>query len=173
MEQSPDEKTLRRVKEKAMAVKSTQTETQGDGYKLKVAVGDQVEFFDLRDETITIGRAKDNNLTIRDGRSSRHHCKIERCEEGWRVVDVGSQNGTFMNGRRVRRSPLRLGDVVQVGSTSFSIERKMVSEDLSRTRTQTDIKISGDLEMPEGDEEIESDILLRLQSLSAALNSEL
>ena len=151
---------------------AARTEKTLDGYKLKVAVGDQVEFYDLRGDTITIGRSPENNLAIRDARSSRNHCKLERGDEGWRVVDVGSQNGTFLNGRRVRNAALRLGDVVQIGATKISIERKVPDEDLAQSLTQTEVRVTGDLQLDE-EEGLAPETLLRLQQVAAALNSEL
>jgi pSer/pThr/pTyr-binding forkhead associated (FHA) protein len=40
----------------------------------------------------------------------------------WQVVDLGSTNGTFLNGNRVQASPLRAGDVIRVGATDFRFE---------------------------------------------------
>ena len=47
------------------------------GLKLKVVTADGQEFFDLRGEAITIGRAKDNNLILKDARASRYHARLE------------------------------------------------------------------------------------------------
>ena len=144
---------------------------QARDYKLKVAAGDAVEYYDLRDEPITIGRARDNNLTVRDGRASRMHCKLERDGDAWQVIDTGSQNGTFMNGRRVRKASLRPGDVLQVGSTRITLEKKSTVPELSETRTETEIKVEGGIEFT--DEPLTVETLFHLQSVASALNSEL
>jgi pSer/pThr/pTyr-binding forkhead associated (FHA) protein len=47
---------------------------------------------------------------------SARHCQFDREGEGWTVIDLGSKNGTFVNGRRVSDpTPVRRGDVVQFG----------------------------------------------------------
>ena len=150
-----------------MAVK-----TDSKDYKLKVSTGEATEFYDLRGDTITIGRATDNNLPIKDGRSSRYHCKIECNDEGWHVVDVGSQNGTYLNGRRVRRSPFKIGDVVQVGSTKVTLERKLPADDLNDTQTMSEIRVDGNLTL-DADEPLPVESLMHLQSTASAMNSEL
>ena len=50
---------------------------------------------------------------------SRRHFVLERTDDGLVVVDQGSANGTWVNGQRIKRSPLRHGDVLQAGRTSF------------------------------------------------------
>ena len=70
-----------------------------------------------------IGRSAEHaNITIADNRLSRAHCRCEPREDGWGVVDLGSQNGTFLNGRRVREAMLRVGDIVTIGTCDISFE---------------------------------------------------
>jgi pSer/pThr/pTyr-binding forkhead associated (FHA) protein/DNA-binding CsgD family transcriptional regulator len=73
---------------------------------LEITVGDRrFDFTD--DEVVTIGRAESNRVSIDDHRVSRSHLEV-RCDRGyWRVVDVGSANGTFAAGRAVREIELR------------------------------------------------------------------
>jgi len=63
----------------------------------------------LLDEAVTIGRAVENDIVITSRRVSREHARLQR--EGWRVIlqDLGSTNGTFLNGERVLK-PLALRD---------------------------------------------------------------
>ena len=58
-----------------------------------------------------LGRSADQaQIAIKDNRLSRAHCKFEPRDDGqWAIVDLGSQNGTFLNGRRVRESVVRPG----------------------------------------------------------------
>lgn len=71
-----------------------------------------------QEETI-IGRSEDVDICISDSRVSRHHLKI--CLVGDKVVleDLGSTNGTFVNGRRVRRHMLVNGDKVHISSDTL------------------------------------------------------
>ncbi len=69
----------------------------------------------LRGPRYTVGRGKGCDLVLPDPRVSREHARLERGPEGTEVVDLGSTNGTFVNGQRVRRRRLRHGDRLQVG----------------------------------------------------------
>jgi S1-C subfamily serine protease len=69
-------------------------------------------------ERITIGRAPDNDLTFGDGqrRVSSHHAEIVRRGEGFLLQDLGSTNGTRINGRRVVTSELNPDDMIEFGA---------------------------------------------------------
>jgi hypothetical protein len=75
-------------------------------------------------DRFVIGRsARDAQLPIRDGNVSRQHALIERSPEGWVVVDMASTNGVHLNGARVTRAPIRVGDVIAIGPFSIRVER--------------------------------------------------
>lgn len=68
-------------------------------------------------EKLTVGRDKRNDIVISDDRCSRRHCVILKIEENWYVSDLGSSNGTFVNGNRIARlQRLRPGDRIGVAS---------------------------------------------------------
>lgn len=67
---------------------------------------------------ITIGRAGDCTVAVRDVLLSRRHCQIEPLLDRWVISDLGSKNGTFIEGQRVDRKTLEDGDVVRIGRTS-------------------------------------------------------
>lgn len=69
----------------------------------------------LRD-THTLGRAEGCDLVLPDPRVSRLHARVQSGPEGTELVDLGSTNGTYVNGRRVTRCRLRHGDRVQLGA---------------------------------------------------------
>jgi general secretion pathway protein E len=73
----------------------------------------------LEKQPITIGRESGNALVLEDEKASRHHCVIEPQENGFRVRDLGSRNGTRVNNMQVTAEPLDNGDVVQIGSTDL------------------------------------------------------
>ena len=64
---------------------------------------------------VFIGRTPDNALVLDDGSVSRRHASLLHGAEGWLLKDLGSTNGTFVNGVRVREALLRDGDRVRVG----------------------------------------------------------
>ncbi|MAF66260.1 MAG: hypothetical protein CMJ84_11470 [Planctomycetes bacterium] len=76
---------------------------------------------ELEEGVTSVGRAIDNRIRLSDTLASRHHCRLEWDEEGTWVVDLGSSNGTMVNGRRVTRSPLGLGDKIGVGKVVLEI----------------------------------------------------
>jgi transcriptional regulator with GAF, ATPase, and Fis domain len=73
----------------------------------------------LSDRPLAIGREAHGgaSLVLADQRLSRLHAVVERAGDEWRIEDRGSRNGTFVNGARVTREPLRHGSVVRVGGT--------------------------------------------------------
>src|SRR3954447_6802025 len=74
--------------------------------------------FPLRDGTIRVGRAPDNDAVI-DGPDaatvSLYHCEIVREDEGCRVRDRESTNGTWVDGERVTEAPITPAAVVRLG----------------------------------------------------------
>jgi len=74
---------------------------------------------ELDTEPITIGRLPDNLVQITDDGLSRNHAVIESYGDGWRLRDLGSRNGTKVNGNRVSECKLSNGDVVRVGAAEI------------------------------------------------------
>ncbi len=71
---------------------------------------------------INIGKLSTSNLRLNDINVSRKHSVIERRENGdWRITDLGSTNGTTVNGRRVTQAPLRDADRVLIGNTTLVV----------------------------------------------------
>lgn len=72
----------------------------------------------LEGDRVTIGRSLDNLcalITREDRGVSLQHCDIRRTESGFELVDCSSLNGTWLNGRRIRREHLIEGDVIGLG----------------------------------------------------------
>lgn len=70
---------------------------------------------------LTIGRADDNGVVVRDPRVSRRHASIVADGTGWSVEDLGSSNGTFVDGAQIRRARLDRGQILTVGDTSLRV----------------------------------------------------
>jgi hypothetical protein len=68
----------------------------------------------------TIGRSDDCGVVLRDSQSSSAHAEIVATSEGFVLRDLGSTNGTFLNGQSVSESPLYLGDRIVIGTTSLT-----------------------------------------------------
>ena len=71
---------------------------------------------------LTIGRAPDNGLVLRDGRASRHHARIDGRRGTLILADLGSTNGSFVNDRRVESVALGAGDRIRIGTTALVVE---------------------------------------------------
>lgn len=65
---------------------------------------------------LTIGRRPDNAVVLAEKFVSARHAVIRRDNGRYHVEDLGSSNGTRLNGRRVERAALKDGDIVQIGS---------------------------------------------------------
>lgn len=61
-------------------------------------------------DAVTLGRAKDCDIVLPERQVSRHHARIERDATGFILRDLGSKNGTFVNGEPVQGQPYRLRD---------------------------------------------------------------
>jgi pSer/pThr/pTyr-binding forkhead associated (FHA) protein len=82
--------------------------------------GPDRELIRLTDLGVTIGRDPTNDVTLEDDKLvSRSHAEIVVRNEQWYLVDLGSRNGSVVNGRSARRYPLRDGDIIGIGSTHF------------------------------------------------------
>jgi len=76
-----------------------------------------------RGTSFIIGRTQDCDLRIADLSVSRRHAQLDRSEDGWLLSDLGSHNGTRVNGWLVREPvPVRPGDLLQFGSAIFVIQ---------------------------------------------------
>jgi serine/threonine-protein kinase PknK len=135
----------------------------------------------LDDGPVSIGRHPDNQIILQNPRVSRQHCRVERAGEGYRVVDTGSQNGTFVNGRLVVERALRAGDCIEVAGVRIFFER-IPDDDPGTLADATEAARTIRLDEPkaalpsrEEFEELrrERSRLIRLQRINRAINSEL
>ncbi|MBI5546327.1 MAG: RDD family protein [Deltaproteobacteria bacterium] len=73
---------------------------------------------------VTIGRQPDNRVVLADVNASRRHAAVVLENGRYILQDLGSANGTFVNGARASRHPLVTGDVVQIGAASLRFEEE-------------------------------------------------
>jgi len=73
--------------------------------------------FEVAGEELSIGRDSSNAVRIADSLLSRRHCAVRRAGEGFRLFDLDSLNGTFVNGKPVREHALEHGDQITVGES--------------------------------------------------------
>lgn len=105
-----------------------------------LAGGQAGKMYKLETDELMIGRGTEALVRVTDDGVSRRHAKILRNEDGsLAVVDLGSTNGTFVNGERISHRVLRDGDKLQIGTTTilkFSYQDS-VEEDFQRRQYES------------------------------------
>lgn len=106
---------------------------------------------------VTIGRDRGNDVVVSSDPSvSRRHARLEKSGSVWRVFDLDSRNGTFVNGLRVRNgSVVKPGDRLLIGRTTLTLT---YSEDVARSPLAT-VRPSGDAPSKEALSPRESEVL--------------
>lgn len=100
------------------------------------------EEFALSGDEVVVGRAADNAVSIPDTSVSRKHVLLRRVPSGWAASDMGSGNGTLVNGEPiVEETVLRSGDLISIGDTELSF----VDEEQGTDRRPLPVRRSGDL----------------------------
>ncbi len=92
--------------------------------RLRVQLGPAIgQTYTMVGNTLTIGRAQDNDIVLDDPQASRHHARVVRRGDQIIVEDLGSTNGTLVNGRRITGPHvLQPTETIAVGSSVFSVE---------------------------------------------------
>jgi pSer/pThr/pTyr-binding forkhead associated (FHA) protein len=70
------------------------------------------------DHALRLGRSPDNDVILRDPATSGHHARLERRGDQFWLVDLGSTNGTFVNGESIQEKQLIHGDRLTLGQNS-------------------------------------------------------
>ena len=93
------------------------------GIRLTLSLkGQHVQSYTFDKAEIVVGRDPYCDVYVDNPGVSRQHCKLDRGDTGeWRVTDLGSSNGTYLNDRPVKVGTLRDGDVVQFGKYSLLV----------------------------------------------------
>ena len=108
------------------------TDVPGERLKTQIAREKQV---------INIGRTSDNDLVINNIKVSRKHAKLEKKGNDWFLEDLGSSNGTFINGKKVKKERVTQKDVITIGGVPLNLERLFTGEKI----------IAGDIQISTND----------------------
>jgi len=71
-------------------------------------------------DTVVMGRSRSCDLRLGGSDASRRHAEITGGSQGFTIFDLGSTNGTYVNGERVQEHPLQPGDRVEIGSSTIT-----------------------------------------------------
>ncbi|MGD8176864.1 FHA domain-containing protein [Marinimicrobium sp. ARAG 43.8] len=94
--------------------------------------GSSVGYYELTNEALTIGRSPDNHLVMDDPTVSGHHAVVEATAEGFRIRDLHSTNGVWVNDKRLPEALLGPEVSVRIGTHTVQYTEQM-ADDLSRT----------------------------------------
>lgn len=85
--------------------------------------GERLREFPISGDEFLLGRGNDCDLCLYDTTASRHHCLIRVRGDEVTLVDLGSSNGTFLNGTRVlSQTILQTGDEIRVGACRYVVD---------------------------------------------------
>jgi pSer/pThr/pTyr-binding forkhead associated (FHA) protein len=82
----------------------------------------EAKTFELPSTVTVVGRRQDCDLCVPLMVVSRRHCELNQDQGQLRLRDLGSRNGTFVNGRRVEETQLKPGDQIQIGPVKFGVQ---------------------------------------------------
>jgi hypothetical protein len=80
--------------------------------------------FLLASPVLTVGRSNSNDIVLPDLSISKQHAQISQDSRGWKVADLNSTNGTWVNGERNPEKRLKAGDEVRMGIYTFRFEQE-------------------------------------------------
>jgi len=100
--------------------------------------------FELSLEETFIGRNNQNQITIEDTSISGRHCSIVRNGNKYSLVDLGSTNGTRLNGSTVTKIGLKPKDIVQVGSVELMFDGQDVEVDAGTASDTAKIEVTAE-----------------------------
>jgi len=85
--------------------------------------------FHVHSDELTIGRSSRADISLSDRQVSGHHARLTRDGDRYVLADLGSSNGTFINGHRVKEVPLQSGDEIALGQTVIRYTEAAAQED--------------------------------------------
>jgi|GEM_PF-906707 len=114
-----------------------------DGRKEQLSRGGtgKVDSIVLTKSRMIIGRDPTCDVHVDHPRVSWHHAQLEASGQRYTITDLGSSNGTFLNGRRVKSGALAVGDIISLGSYSFTFS---ADKSLQKRRIEGDVTLSAE-----------------------------
>lgn len=131
-----------------------------------LANGASRRVFPLSGDVTVIGRRRNCDLRIPLESVSRRHCQLTREGDQLRIQDLGSRNGTFLNGKKVETSRVNAGDVIKIGPLVFAVQVDGLPKDVMgpdatapSTREPTEDNLDAQTDSPlDLDDELDLDL---------------
>jgi len=101
------------------------------------------QVFDLSQPTVSIGRGEDNTYQLAHPSVSTHHAEFRQEGGDYKLVDLGSTNGTRVNDERITESPLRNGDIVMLGNMLLTYESETAAPAAPMPAAETKVNLAG------------------------------
>ena len=103
------------------------------------------QIYELGKNSVALGRANTNDIILYDDRVSRNHARLECSPEGCHVIDLGSSNGTRLNGKRVDRGLMKPGDVLGLGASRLRFEHGALADAAGMTMIDSEADLTATL----------------------------
>jgi hypothetical protein len=144
---------------------------------LVVDGADQGRTFPLPAEgTVNIGNSqKSADIVLHDLYVSRVHCELAIAENQIFVTHVAGQNGTMINGQKVTRQEMKIGDTLRVGNSHLRLELAVTEAQEDDTQEETDYEVLDDAEVEAevlDEEEVEAEVVEEQEAVEAAEKSD-
>lgn len=81
------------------------------------------ERYELGHSSVDLGRASENSIILADPKISRQHARLNWVDGGWNLQDLGSSNGTLVNGEPIQTHRIQPGDTIQIGNAVLRYEQ--------------------------------------------------
>ncbi len=114
--------------------------------------------YPLNKETITIGRKSDNDIRLDNLATSAHHAKITTILNDSFIEDLGSTNGTLLNGNKVTKDILTSGDIIKIGNHEIKYINNEAIPDTDFEKTMIINTASHGLKETQGSEQIHQSV---------------
>ncbi len=98
---------------------------------------------ELKVDKTTIGRVDDNTFPIAEPSVSSHHCEVLLRGNEVLVKDLGSTNGTFINGQKITESVLKPGQILRLGQVEVRLESETAAPTSKKALDQTTVVPQG------------------------------
>lgn len=90
----------------------------------RMELADSKHRYPLEAEEILIGRHGAADIRLQDATASRYHALLTVCDGVWRITDLDSAGGTFVNGKRISSVRLHENDRIRIGGTTFCLRKR-------------------------------------------------